>query len=99
MLYHPGDVAQALDVMKYLSGAVMMQVDPSLAPGDIEVDLGSTVDVSAKAPTPTTARDGGRRPDDRRPDDRRPDDTFSGRAAPAPPSPPLPLSPRRAATL
>ena len=57
--YRPGDVARALDVMKYLSGAVMLQVDPSLAQGDIEVDLGSTVDVSAKAATPTT------RPDDR----------------------------------
>ncbi len=53
--YRPGDVAQALDVMKYLSGAVMLQVDPSLAQGDIEVDLGSTVDVSAKAATPSTA--------------------------------------------
>ena len=53
--YRPGDVAQALDVMKYLSGAVMLQVDPSLAQGNIEVDLGSTVDVSAKAATPTTA--------------------------------------------
>jgi LCP family protein required for cell wall assembly len=52
--YRPGDVAQALDVMKYLSGAVMLQVDPSLTQGAIEVDLGSTVDVSAKAPTPTT---------------------------------------------
>ncbi len=28
VLYHPRTVAQALDVMKYLSGAVMMQVDP-----------------------------------------------------------------------
>jgi hypothetical protein len=53
--YRPTDLAQALDVMKYLSGAVMLQVDPSLAQGDIEVDLGSTVDVSAKAPTQTTA--------------------------------------------
>jgi LCP family protein required for cell wall assembly len=45
--YRPGDTAQALDVMKYLSGSVMLQVDPSLAPGAIEVDLGSTVNVSA----------------------------------------------------
>ena len=81
--YRPGDVAQALDVMKYLSGAVMLQVDPSLAQGDIEVDLGSTVDVSAKAPTPTTASTTAgapttRRPNDRCPDDRRADDTLSG---------------------
>jgi LCP family protein required for cell wall assembly len=52
--YRPGDVAQALDVMKYLSGAVMLQVDPSLAEGSIEVDLGSTVNVSAKVAKPTT---------------------------------------------
>ena len=52
--YRPGDVAQALDVMKYLTGAVMLQVDPSLAQGSIEVDLGSTVNVSAKAVAPTT---------------------------------------------
>jgi LCP family protein required for cell wall assembly len=52
--YRPGNVAQALNVMKYLSGAVMLQVDPSLAEGSIEVDLGSTVNVSAKAATPTT---------------------------------------------
>lgn len=32
----------------------MLQVDPSLAEGSIEVDLGSTVNVSAKAATPTT---------------------------------------------
>ena len=31
VLYHPGQVALALDVMKYLSGAVMMQVTPSIA--------------------------------------------------------------------
>jgi hypothetical protein len=55
VLYHPQEIADALDVMKYLSGAVMMQVSPSVAPGTVEVDLGSTVDVAAKAvPTTTT---------------------------------------------
>jgi len=53
--YRSSDLAQALDVMKYLSGAVMLQVDPSLAQGDIQVDLGSTVNVTAKAPTITPA--------------------------------------------
>jgi LCP family protein required for cell wall assembly len=52
--YRPTDLAQALYVMKYLSGAVMLQVEPSLAQGDIQVDLGTTVAVSAKAAAPTT---------------------------------------------
>jgi LCP family protein required for cell wall assembly len=55
VLYHPKSVAQALYVMKYLSGAVMMQVSSSVAPGTVEVDLGSTVNVATKpAPTTTT---------------------------------------------
>jgi LCP family protein required for cell wall assembly len=55
VLYHPQNVAQALYVMKYLSGAVMMQVSSSVAPGTVEVELGSTVNVAAKAvPTTTT---------------------------------------------
>ncbi len=53
VLYHPKDIARALYVMKYLSGAVMMQVSPSVAPGTVEVDLGSTVNVAAK-PVPAT---------------------------------------------
>ena len=57
VLYHSGDVAQALYVMKYLSGAVMMEQSSSLQAGTIEVDLGSTVDIAAKviATTTTTA--------------------------------------------
>ncbi len=54
VLYHPMDVAQALYVMRYLSGAVMMQVSSSVAPGTVEVDLGSTVTVAAKPVPPTT---------------------------------------------
>jgi LCP family protein required for cell wall assembly len=53
VLYHPNDIAEALYVMKYLSGAVMMQVSPAVVPGTVEVDLGSTVDV-ATDPAPTT---------------------------------------------
>ena len=54
VLYHPKQIAEALYVMKYLSGAVMMQVSPSVAAGTVEVDLGSTVNVAAK-PVPTTS--------------------------------------------
>jgi LCP family protein required for cell wall assembly len=54
VLYHPGDTAQALDVMKYLSGAVMMQVSPTTAAGKVEVDLGSSVAVKAAPATPKT---------------------------------------------
>jgi LCP family protein required for cell wall assembly len=53
VLYHPKNIAEALYVMKYLSGAVMMQVSSSVAPGTVEVDLGSTVNVAAK-PVPAT---------------------------------------------
>jgi LCP family protein required for cell wall assembly len=52
--YHAGDMPQALYVMKYLSGAVMMEQSPSVAPGTITVDLGTTVSVSAKAIVTTT---------------------------------------------
>ncbi len=55
--YHPGETAQALDVMKYLSGAVMMQANASTAVGKVEVDLGSSVAVAPAPakPKPTTA--------------------------------------------
>ena len=56
VLYHPGQVALALDVMKYLSGAVMMRVAPSIVPGTIQVNLGSTVNVTTThSPTATSA--------------------------------------------
>ena len=40
VLYRPGETAQALDVMKYLSGAVMMQANASTAVGKVEVRPG-----------------------------------------------------------
>jgi LCP family protein required for cell wall assembly len=55
VLYHPGQVALALDVMKYLSGAVMMQVTPSIVPGTIQVDLGSSVNVTTTLPHTATS--------------------------------------------
>ena len=56
--YRPGDIARALDVMKYLSGSVMLQLDPSLPKGSITVDLGTTVSVSAKAASPSSTSTG-----------------------------------------
>jgi hypothetical protein len=62
--YPPGDLGQASYVMKFMSGAVMMEQDTSLRPGTIEVDLGTVVTVSAEptatttAPTTTTAPSG-----------------------------------------
>ncbi|HTW06869.1 MAG TPA: LCP family protein, partial [Acidimicrobiales bacterium] len=53
--YRPGDMAQALYVMKFMSGAVMMEQDTSLSPGTVEVDLGTVVQVSTKPTTTTTA--------------------------------------------
>ncbi len=56
--YHPGQQAQALYVMRYLSGAVMMQLDPALPAGTVQVQLGSTVAVNGPnggAPKATTS--------------------------------------------
>ena len=65
--YRPGDIARALDVMRYLSGSVMLQLDPSLPKGSITVDLGTTVSVSAKAASPTTSSTGAATPTTRAP--------------------------------
>lgn len=48
VVYHAGDVAQALYVMKYLSGPVMMEVGSSVPPGTVQVQLGSVVAVASK---------------------------------------------------
>ena len=50
VLYHHGQVAEALDVMKYLSGAVMMEQSSSVPAGTVEVQLGSVVSVTSKSP-------------------------------------------------
>jgi LCP family protein required for cell wall assembly len=50
--YHPGQVAQALDVMSHLDGAVMLQSDSTVAPGTVVVDAGSLLSV---APLPKPA--------------------------------------------
>ena len=56
VLYHAKQVAMALDVMKYLSGAVMMEESSAVPAGTVQVDLGSLVTVSAKeVPTTTTS--------------------------------------------
>jgi LCP family protein required for cell wall assembly len=53
--YPPASLAQALDVLDHLSGAVMLQVNPSLPAGTVQVDAGSLLSVSAPAaPTPVT---------------------------------------------
>ncbi len=44
--YPPHHQGQAVYVMQHLSGAVMMQLDPSLPAGTIQVELGSTVSVT-----------------------------------------------------
>jgi LCP family protein required for cell wall assembly len=61
VVYRSGEVAQALYVMKYLSGPVMMEVSSSVPAGTIQLQLGSLVDVSSKlartspATSPATA--------------------------------------------
>ncbi|MGH9107439.1 MAG: LCP family protein [Acidimicrobiales bacterium] len=49
--YHHGDAAQALYVMKYLSGAVMLHQEASVPLGTVQVELGSSV-VVASRPAP-----------------------------------------------
>jgi LCP family protein required for cell wall assembly len=54
--YRAGDLARALYVMKFLKGAVMLQRSTTVAPGTVQVELGSTVTVASKpaASTPTS---------------------------------------------
>jgi LCP family protein required for cell wall assembly len=54
VLYHPQQTAQALYVMKYLSGAVMMQPSSTVGAGTVTVDLGSTVNVTTTHPKTAT---------------------------------------------
>jgi LCP family protein required for cell wall assembly len=56
VLYHKGQRAEALDVMGHLSGAVMMQLDPSLPAGTVEVDLGSVVAVKVASAKSTASK-------------------------------------------
>jgi len=55
VLYPPHELAHALYVMKYLSGAVMMQQSTAVAAGTVQVDVGSLVSISVKATTTSTA--------------------------------------------
>ncbi len=49
LYYPPTALPQALDVLGHLSGAVMLQPDPSLPARTVEVDAGSLLSVSAPA--------------------------------------------------
>jgi LCP family protein required for cell wall assembly len=58
--YYPGQVAQAMDVMQHLAGAVMLQSDSTVTPGTVDLDVGTSVAVlppstPATTTTPTTA--------------------------------------------
>lgn len=55
LLYPPTGLPQALDVLGHLAGAVMLQPDPALPAGTVEVDAGSLLSVTG-APRPGTAR-------------------------------------------
>jgi LCP family protein required for cell wall assembly len=53
--YYPGQVARAFAVMSHLHGAVMLEADPTVAPGTVRVDVGSLVSVVAAASSAATA--------------------------------------------
>jgi LCP family protein required for cell wall assembly len=54
--YSPAALPQALDVLGHLSGAVMLQIDPSLPAGTVEVDAGSLLSVTTPAPANPAAQ-------------------------------------------
>lgn len=53
--YAPGDLAQAVAVMDRLSGAVMLNPDPQIAPGTITVEAGTTFTVDSATPPPAAS--------------------------------------------
>jgi LCP family protein required for cell wall assembly len=53
--YAPGSLAQAVAVIDHLSGAVMLNPDPKIAPGTVTVEAGTTFAVTTPAPAPPTA--------------------------------------------
>jgi LCP family protein required for cell wall assembly len=82
--YAPAALPQALDVLGHLSGAVMLQADPSLPAGTVEVDAGSLLSVAPVAvvhttPTSTTGVAGAA-----------PASTVAGPAGPTPTTVPTP---------
>jgi LCP family protein required for cell wall assembly len=63
LYYPPTGLPQALDVLGHLSGAVMLQADPALPTGTVQVDAGSLLSVVPAAvahttPAPTTSAAG-----------------------------------------
>jgi LCP family protein required for cell wall assembly len=53
--YHPGSAAEALGVMGNLSGAVMLNSDPTVPAGTVTIQVGSLLAVTAPAATPTAS--------------------------------------------
>jgi LCP family protein required for cell wall assembly len=53
--YSPGQIGQGLAVLEHFAGAVTMQSDPSVPPGEVSVDVGSTETVNVPAPTRPTS--------------------------------------------
>jgi hypothetical protein len=53
--YRPGSVSQALTVLRALSGAVMMQADPAVPSGQVNVRVGSTVAVNSPSSSTSQA--------------------------------------------
>jgi LCP family protein required for cell wall assembly len=51
--YHPGSVAQAIGLLDHLSGAVVINPDPTLPDGSLTLDVGSVVAVTTPTPPPS----------------------------------------------
>jgi LCP family protein required for cell wall assembly len=52
--YRPGSVAQAVGLLDHMSGAVIMNPDPTLPDGTLTLDVGSVVAVTTPTPPPST---------------------------------------------
>jgi hypothetical protein len=50
--YHPGSIADAKTVMASLNGSIIMQPDPAVAAGTVNLDAGTTLTVNAAPATP-----------------------------------------------
>jgi len=53
--YPPGAVMQALDLLRHLTGAVILRSDATVPPGTLTLDVGSVLAVAAANPPPAAA--------------------------------------------
>ena len=55
IVYHPGSIAQAIGLLGHLDGAIVLQPDPTVADGNLTLDVGSVLGVATPSATPAPA--------------------------------------------